>query len=121
MIPALLVAALLSADPAVAGSPKPPARVALQATEGGQVRLIGPNFTGLADQVLTLDDGRGWELVGTEQRPARFALWTDKPNAPEWVSGRRILYSPARNVLYVVGTGSSMKLILNKGASDEKK
>jgi hypothetical protein len=118
MIPALLVAVLLSVCPAVAGSPKLPARVALQATENGQVRLVGPHFMGYADQILTLDDG-GWELVGTEKRPAKFASWKDKPNEQEWVSGLRIIYSPERGQLYVSGSG--VMHIPNKGKPDGKK
>lgn len=103
MVLALLMAGLFSVPPDGKDSPKPSARVALQASVNGQVRLIGPNFEGYADQILTLEDGRGWELVGTEQRPAKFALWRGKPNAQEWVSGTRIIYSPDRIVVHGSG------------------
>ena len=58
-------------------------------------------------------------MVGTEERPAKFALWADKANGQEWVSGVRIIYWPDRGQLHVSGAG--VKHIPNKGNLDGKK
>jgi hypothetical protein len=122
MCPTLLVAGLLSLSPELAGllkPPAPPARVMLTGTPDGRVRMIGPDFTAVADQIITLGDKRGWEFVGTEQSPAGLMLLPeDGGGILGQYAGKRIIYQPDQGVVHVTGSG---KHILKRAQSDGKK
>ncbi len=101
--PTLLTLVLLSLSPDFVGPPKPVTsqpQLAFMATSDGRVRLVGPNFIATAEQIITRDNGRGWELVGR----AGLELNPGDGAAAAQYAGKRIIYLADQKRFTVFGT-----------------